>query len=422
MPQGFYDGIRNAVTDLACTGAAGGGWVARKLAGIGISTEGIQQRLDKFQVGHCGADPDNLTPQSSPPKFTGGQCPKPYNGTMVTTVIQDGNPNGVFVQDFPISFLNITGPIQDVRINPSNKNQVQVITPAGATTVNTLTIGGQDHFNLRDIVITASDGVDDCGNLPGGDIPPEGETTDTIDVDFELPDGTAINLPNLPIKTFPPCVDLNEVSIPFELDTPFGPVCGRIGIEFTLLGQVAPTIDFTQCPGDREDAGIPRVDPSEFFELGEWVGSSVTVEPSWAGTLAPSVDLEEPPILGIIYEAERDDSVSTTTTIPGKIPTAPAVHVPYIGLAHFELIIPTEFESATGQFVESYESGFSNDRPLKKNAGIIPCEWPFGAASVQVSFEFGWTGRYRVVRRKSCCDKCAEDNAGQELDNWSRCA
>lgn len=421
MPVNLYDGIRAAVTQLACTGAEGGGWVARKLSGIGIPTQGIQERLDKFQVGQCGKDPANLTPQSSPPPFTGGQCTFNYTVALELEVVAASS--GGFITWLPSQRANTPGPIGGFRVNPSNGRQFQVQSNGIWLTMITLSSGSQRFSGeTRSIVITPSSGqADTCGDLPGGDIPPEGETTDTVDVDFELPDGTPINLPDLPIKTFPPCVDLNEISIPFELETPFGPVCGRIGLEFTLLGQVAPTIDFTQCPGDREDAGIPQVDPGQFFELGEWVGGPVDLEPSWTGQLNPSVDLDQPPILGIIYEAERDDSVSTTTTIPPKTPSAPAVHVPYIGLAHFELFVPTQFESAAGQFTESYESGFSNDVPMKKNRGVIPCDWPFGAASVQVSFEFGWTGRYRVVRRKSCCDKCAEENTGQELDNWSRC-
>ena len=421
MPTGFYDGIRAAVTELACTGAAGGGWVARKLSGIGVSTNGIQERLDKFQVGHCGADPDTLTPQAQPPDFTGGQCSFEYD---VTIVAYQRTADGQFQTDTNVTRSGIDGPIQGAewRVNGNGDNELYIV---GASDV--FVAGGfsnssyPDTFAQVTLVVPTGGQPDDCGDLPGEDIPPEGETVDTVDVDFELPDGTAINLPNLPIRTFPPCVDLNEVSIPFELSTPFGPVCGRIGLEFTLLGQVAPTIDFTQCPGDREDAGVPQIDPGQFFELGEWIGDPVTLESSWTGTLAPSVDLDQPPILGIIYEAERDDAISTTTTIPPKAPGAPAVHIPYVGLAHFELLVPTEFESAAGEFVESYESGFSNDVPLKKNRGVIPCDWPFGAASVRLSFEFGWTGRYRVVRRKSCCDECAQENAGQELDNWSRC-
>lgn len=417
----FWDGVRVALNGVVCTGAQAGGWVSRKLSAAGIPTEGIQRRLDKFQLSNCGADPSNLPEQGEPPPFTGGQCP----GQSYLVTYEAGlgiNAPADFRQYS--GTVSVPGPILRIEwIETPGRVECFIFGESSP-----VAIGGRSGSNLPPIrtaeiisVAPQSGQSDDCGNLPGPEIPPEPENTEDVDVTWDVPGVGPVTWPDVPVTFYPPCVNFPGVSIPFEMDTPIGPICGRIGLELTLVGQVAPTIEFTDCPGDKTDKGVTSEDLSDFFDLGDWVGDPVTLNPAYTGTLAPVVDIEAPPILGVFVEAQEIPNLRTTTGIILEEDNSPRVNVPYIGLVHFEALVLTGEADASGQVLESYQSAFVKDEPIKSVSQLVICPWEFGAASVRVSFENGWEGRYRVIRRKSCCSKCSENDLTADLDNFDRC-
>lgn len=418
----FIEGLKEAIQQAACTGAQAGGWLAGKFAVNGIPVEGIQEAIDNYRVSNCGQDPNNLPPVSGGPPFTGGQC----QGVLYT-VDYTGGLGYVEPRDFRTfdGSISVTGPIEKLEWIQSGNTLTLTLFFDGQTQ----SLGGRADSNPAPIrtsqienIVRVSGLPDDCGDPPAPYPDPVDENTETLPpVEWEGEDGNPFSLPNLPITFFRPCINLDGIRIPFQVDLPWGRICGKIGLRPDFGNILEPDIDIDVCPEQKTDYGIEERDVSEFFTLGEWEGSAPGFVSSWAGQRAITFNPEGPPILGVYIEAASISDLDEATNIFPQNTAHPNILIPYVAQVSFEHITARASETASGEPSVSYESSFGENIRVKQNAAFVPCRWQFGAASVQVEWARGWTGRYRLAYRKSCCSACEANDPNEGLDNLDRC-
>lgn len=410
------EGIRDAVGFAFCASARAADGVGSLLSSLPIATEGIQTQIDRYRAFACGDDPMASEPVGTPPPFSGGQC----EGVnyLVTCGVEYTNRGVVEVS--ALSTALVTGKILDIYplLVGSQTIRVEIETSGGVVVERTIQGGfGSSFANpfIFGLSITRQDGLpDDCGSLPTSRPDPIEEVDDELDITYDDPSGNPVTLPNVPIKFFKPCINLDGIRVPFELDTPFGKICGKVGIAPSLTDIIEPDIDIDLCPEQREDLGYGEEEIKDFFEFLPALGAAVNFpEPDLAGTLSSNWNVDDPPILGAFIRGRKTEPQGGGKTIVLKEETAstPNIIIPRIGTIFFEYLVKKE---------DGYESAFSEDIPIKNVNQFIPCPWDFGATRVHFKNEIGWEFSVFPVARKSCCESCA-GNDPKKLDELDRC-
>lgn len=416
---GFIESASGAVKNLFCDALRGGS----NFVGLfpeNIATDAISNTLDSASLNLCsrngssggGGAGGSWSGGIAPPPFTGGQC------AGVNYRIQArGNVPSISTQPSltNASLINVTriGAITNVGIRDNPTNYVLFVTHAGGTSDITnfsKTSWGQPVFTS--ITVTRVDGLPDtCGNLPSTRPPSIEELEDVIpEIAYDDIDGNPVSLPNVPIKFFPPCLNLDGARIPFEITTPLGKLCGKIGIAGDFPKGVEPSIDIDLCPSQKEDLGLNTPELEDYFEVSSPIGVSVSSE--FNGTLNEDFDLEQLPIMGVFVNSQYEEQPFSQTVLD-QLGVKPNLIIPNIGYVIFQYLIPT------GE--TTYESAFSSEIPIKITNQFIPCPYPFGAVGVQVRWASNWQGNYRIAKRKSCCKNCSEASPEEIVDKLDRC-
>ena len=414
--MGLVEGVKDAVGDAVCFGLGGAGWVAKLLAGAGLPLDGIQESIDRQRAISCGEQPGTGEPVGTQPNFTGGQCPGvPYRITGRWRY--PGGVGGAFV--YRTVAWDTTGKVRGIEerfIERINRTDWYFVSDAGEfPAINDgIIANSQKPMTLYSVAVDRLDGQpDDCGD-PEGD-PPEGieEHDDVLPpVTYPDKDGNPVSLPNLPVKFFKPCVNLDGVRIPFEVDLGFTKICGKVGIGFDIADfDVSPNIDIDVCPSQKESLDIPQETLENYFEL-ELVGDG-SVDSQLSGDLATAFDPDSNKIMGVFVRGVRDEPAASRATIVAKRDQSEAnLLLPRIGQVVFECYADEE---------AAFQTGFTEPISIKNVQQFIPCPWTFGAVSVSVVWEDGWNGSYYIARRKSCCEACASADPNAGLDNYDRC-
>lgn len=404
------EGIKDAVGFVFCAQARALGGLGGLLANLPISGGAIQEVTDRYRAFACGDDPMNSSPVGTSPGFSGGQCAGIQYGVTVFLSFPNNTPQEAVM--FNSSYPAIA-PIK----------RVQVFYEGGFTKVlveDAVRVEIKNKTTLPDATVTGVsiyriDGQpDNCGDPPA--IPPEPveEIDDELDVTYDDPSGNPVTIPNIPIKFFKPCINLDGVRIPFELDTPFGKICGKIGISPDLPNLIEPSIDIDLCPEQKKDLGYKEEEIKDFFDILDPIGDlSAPAVPSISGILTEDYDIESLPILGVFVRGNPIDfGGNKTIVINEKNATNPNIIIPRIGSVFFEYLVRTK---------EGYESAFSEDIPIKNANQFIPCPWVFGAIKVHFRREFNCKVAIVPVARKSCCESCKSNDPNSGLDNLDRC-
>jgi hypothetical protein len=424
--EGIQSGIKSGFCQSLKTGANFAGLFPQ---GLGAAT--ISDALNGAAGAICSAPPQsgggsggggaggdwdiNL---GSEPTFSGGQC----EGVTYTFGVVAYNYTNFVGEVTDVSSAGISGPflgkitsaIVSVRSNPPSPLElIATIQHGGGEAIRILNGQPLNMNSLNSFSFNfppSSAGGQDCGDPPLT-IPPVEEIEETIDVDYDDDDGNPISLPDLPIKFFPPCINLDGIRIPFEIDTPFGKICGKIGLRPDFANVLEPDIDIDLCPSQKEDLGLAESDIENYFEISPPVGSPVASD--FDGTLTQNFDLESLPIMGIFINSKNKFPRFEQTILGAPNDADPDLIIPNIGYVQFEYLI----QISEGE----YQSGFSADIPIKLSQQFIPCPFAFGAVGVRVFWRDNWEGNYRIARRKSCCDSCGSGSPQDALDKIDRC-
>jgi hypothetical protein len=411
--MGLVEGVKDAVGGVVCAGLGNAGWVAGLLSGAGLPADGIEQAIHNQIAIGCGSAPENLPSVGEQPQFSGGQC----EDATYRVEVRNADPQPG--QSFISSFYDILGPLSGLEIR-KNKNNIDVWgMPVKARPEFSQYADGfygmvaANSVNGLEIErIYRLDGQpDDCGDLPAQPPPPISEHDDTLPpIAYPDKDGNPINLPDLPIKFFKPCINLDGIRIPFEIDAGFTKICGKAGIGFDIADfDISPNIDIDVCPSQKENLNIPQESIENFFDL-ELIGTDSS-DPQLSGQLSSQAE-RETPILGVFIRARKVSENVAATIVGGSGAGGPALLIPSIGEVIFECQALEE---------DGFRSGFYEPIAIKNVQAFVPCPWPFGATSVSVIFRSGWEGSYYVARRKTCCDACKNNDPNAGLDNWDRC-
>lgn len=420
MP-GLIDAVKTAVKDVTCFGASGADWVVGLLVDGGLPAEGILTEIQNFRGTTCNNNPSNI-PDSvgESPGFSGGQCPSLYDNDVTVTYSRIGNPSQVFQ-----ATGQATGPIfsYDVVVTDlgggSERVQVFAVTGSGNVLIGQSNVGS-DIAIISTVIVDPSPvggAPNNCGDPPTQLPQPISEHDDTIDVDYTDEDDNPVSLPNLPIRFFSPCINLDGVRIPFEITLPWGQkICGKIGFRPDLVNILEPAIDIDICPSVKEGYEDVNPDLSTFFEVSAPIGSgSQFPESSLDGTPPESFDPETTnPILGVTVASSLDGVSDYPQTplleMPGE--DFPVPIIPRIGWVRFRGVAVTEVTSA---------QSFTERIDLEQVNQLVTCPWPHGAAEAEVHWEYPWSGTFRELRRKSCCDACASSDPRDGLPVVDRC-
>lgn len=416
--MGLVEAVKGGVGTVVCAGLGASSWVAGLLSDVGLPASGIQEAIDSQRAVGCGVDPSGLGPVLPPPQFTGGQCETAYNASW--RIIVKSRTSGA-VQD-PSSVNRNISPIQGAvtgyRFAPVGEYPDGALEfLSGDEVVLRSELGQFFSFQIIEVIdleFTRVDGLpDDCGDPESPTPPPIQEHDDVLPpITYPDKDDNPITLPDLPVKFFRPCVNLDGVRIPFEVDLGFTKICGKVGIGFDIADfDVSPNIDIDVCPEQKKDVGIPRETVEEYFDL-TLVGSDDTTQ-ELSGDLSSVFDPESPKILGVFIRARQiNSSLSRVSIVDRANPSEPKLLLPRIGEVTFECFADEK---------TIFETGFAEPIPIKNVQQFIPCPSPFGAVSVKVNWEDGWGGGYYEARRKDCCEACSKKDPNEGLDNWDRC-
>lgn len=412
---GFIESASGAVKNLFCDALRGGS----NFVGLfpdNLATDAITGVLDGASLNLCnrsggtsggGGAGSEWGGGVEPPPFEGGQCEGVsyyvkvrYQTSGDIPRITPPSGNGVI----------IGGKIESTIVYPDGRAGVL---SSGGTFTQFVSFGNPAlvlYFEIESIIRV--DGLeDDCGNLPSDRPPSIEELDETIpEITYDDIDGNPITLPNVPIKFFKPCLNLDGARIPFEIDTPFGKLCGKIGIAGDFPKGVEPSIDIDLCPSQKEDLGLNTPELEDYFEVSSPIGVNVTSE--FDGVLNEDFDLEQLPIMGVFVNSQYEEKPLSQTVLD-QLGTKPNLIVPNIGYVIFQYLVPT---SET-----TYESAFSSEIPIKVTNQFIPCPYPFGAVGVQIRWSSNWEGNYRIAKRKSCCKNCSEGTPQEIVDKLDRC-
>lgn len=355
-------------------------------------------------------------PEIAPP-FEGGQCEKPYYVRLTMSYTNfvgqsvTGEVHNVGVEGLQGGISNVSVRLEQATSN--TQTVIAVVAYSGGIYEQALqssVLFPDGAFSLDSIVPIPLDGIDDCGNPEPARPEPQDEIQVDENIDYEDENGNPINLPDVPIKFFKPCINLDGVRVPFEIETPFGKLCGKIGLQPDIVDGASPSIDIDLCPSQKQDLGLGESELEDYFDISSPVGTAVTSE--FDGSLNEDFDLESLPIMGVFVDSQYIEK-PVSQTVLGLTESPPNLIIPNIGYVIFEYL------AQTGE--NSYESAFSSDIPIKLTKQFIPCPHPFGAVSVRVRWQSNWEGNYRVARRKSCCEKCAQGTPQEIVDNLDRC-
>ena len=412
--MGLVEGIKTAVREVTCAGSDAAGWVAGLLSEGGLPTDAILEEIQNFQSTTCNRNPNNLTDEVGiPPNFDGLQCPANYSVSVDIVQTSGGTE---LRRDQTITAG--PGPVLSIVPATNGSNPGYTITYSGGVTFSRFAINVGGTATLENITGTRTDGgPDNCGDPEGQPPPPISEHDDTIDVDYDDDNGDPVSLTDLPIKFFPPCIYFDGVRIPFEVSLPWGgKICGKIGFRPDVVNIAEPEIDIDVCPDTKAGYDEANPDLRRFFEVSAPIGPGPSIpQPGFEGPPPTSFDPEQDlPILGVVIASSLDGVSDFPQTplvdMPGE--DYPIPIIPRIGWVRFQAIALTESSSAQG-ITERIDLGQADT--------FIGCPFPTGAASVEVHWEFPWTGSYRTLRRKTCCDLCAENDPRDGLPPVDRC-
>lgn len=415
------EAVKGAVGSVFCAGARGSDWVAGLLSGTPLNNSGIQEAVDRYRAFACGEDvPNDPLDTGSPPSFSGGQCPVSYSVTILAD--QFFRSDGSYRNTSSNTAVRV-GAIGEPYLTSENGfSDVAVKIPEqdGSVVGSVLTLGASvqaSRFfgNVRISSITRVDGLpDDCGDLPPSRPEPIEEYEELVDITYDDPLGNSVSIPGVPLKFFKPCINLDGVRLPFEMDLGFAKICGKVGLRPDLVNIVEPAIDIDSCPSQKQDAGISATEASEFFEVLPPFGNPVSFpDAQFSGTKTNTFDGEnDKPILGVGIRAIRTGDRSKTVVLQPELATNPNQILPRIGTVFFEYLLQKE---------DGYETGFSEAIPIQNVDQFIPCPWQFGAVRVHGYSEVGWEVGFYPFARKSCCDSCSKNDPNAGLDNLDRC-
>jgi hypothetical protein len=436
IDMNFYDAVRGALKDQWCSYSYEDFVIAGLVAGsplvlaqpvgslavAGTVTKGLERLrnasdgwCNKSQAGGSSGGGAGGTWDVPPPVIRGGKCPGVwYSGVNITeTTTRQG---GVVVTetryiarrslgvlnatiDLPRRFLNVA----------SAAPQTSYSVPLGL---------GFDIFSVDSVQFVREDGQPDTCGDESVDIEPLPKIDDSIDIDFEDDDGNPVSFPDNPLETYPPCFSPTGVKLPFKVTTPLGDLCGKINFGLDSIGlgsNITPEVEFTQCR-DNELALPPEAPDKDVFELSGMLGSGPTSPDSeLIGSAIGDFDPEaDKPILGVFVVAAREnqDRLDQTKVIGSQTQEFPPLLYPDIGSVRFLLIVETD---------SGVSFSYSEPQRIQQVQSYIPCPSQFGAAAVEVLWRPGWDGSYQEARRKSCCDKCANE-APALPDELDRCA
>lgn len=427
----FLESLAGQIQDRWCALSTDdiilGGLVAAG-SGVGLPALGIAGvagvlRKSSDQICNKSAPTPNYSlPESD---FSGGQCEKPY---YINVNFDYRDFTGVLQQNQSVNFgvTGLMGPISSVkpRIVPLDANRqvlfFDVAYNGGVLNEQiTQSLGNPNaDFSLNSITPVPLSGGDTCGDPPAPPPAPISEYDDVIDdVPFEDDDGNPINFPDVPVKWFPPCIGLDGIKVPFEIETPLGNICGQLQAKPDIKSGIKPKVDFDLCPSARQtlEPAIPEK-MKDYFELSDDYGNISNPFPSsdYGGVPALQADNEKP-ILGIFIECGTDgseDGKATKIFNNDDSSDAPTLFVPRIGYVRFWMLAEREGSDAVQ---------WSLPIDIKQPRAFIPCPSPFGALAVDVQMLEGYSARYKVAKRKTCCEACEKFDPNAPNDALDRC-
>lgn len=409
------EGIKDAVGSVFCASARAASGVGNLLSSLPITIDGIQTQIDRYRAFACGDDPMDSPPVATPPPFTGGQC----EGVIYVVAMSINNVarSGTYIDSSTVRA--VSGAVLGLEVVASAAGwTVELVCNSGAVRLEVVNYGIAAWGQAPNAAITSvsrqDGGADNCGDPPLTRPEPVEEVDDELDITYDDPFGNPVTLPNVPIKFFKPCINLDGIRVPFELETPFGKICGKVGVSPDFPDIIEPSIDIDLCPEQRKDLGYKEEEIKDFFDILEPIGDlSAPAVPSISGTLTENYDLESLPILGAFVRGNPIDfGGNKTIVLNDDGATNPNIVIPRIGSVFFEYLIKTE---------SGYESAFSEDIPIKNANQFIPCPWVFGAVKVHFRREFNCKVAIVPVARKSCCSSCEGNDPNKGLDDLDRC-
>ena len=410
------DGVKDAVSSAFCFAAKGSDGVAGLLSNLPIDISTIQRQTDRFRAFACGDDPMDSEPVGNSPGFSGGQCA----GVLysVSASVDEVNSGGGFVRSYTTSRV-VPGPVRGLILGATKRSlalEFGVTEPYGSTSLFVFGSTSNTMANERINSVVRSDGApDECGDPPVERPEPIEVYEDDIDIVYDDPLGNPVTLPNNPFKLFKPCLNLDGVRLPFEVTTPFGKICGKVGVAPDLTSIIEPNIDIDLCPEDKSGLGYSEDEISDFFVLLPEVGDSVAFpDNDYSADTYSQFGEDENPILGAFIRARKalPAGGGKTILLNDESSTAPNIIIPRIGSIFFEYYVEIE---------GGYESAFSEDIPIKNVNQFIPCPWEYGAVRVHCRKEIGWDFAVIPVARKTCCEACKSNDPNDGLDNLDRC-
>lgn len=423
--------LRQAVKFVVCKGAAATEALARLLAATGLPTQTVVEKVEEFERRRCNRNPSNINPVPvPPPPFTGGQCEGvSYRIVNQGRVILVGG--GEFAGNFNIV---VSKPIASIEFFIANLDGIEAPAPNHRVGYR---IGFKDGTNLENgfwafsssaniasyesdsITITRTDGLpDECGDPPSPPIDPLEEWETEEDVDYTDEDDNPVTLPDVNFKFFKPCVNLDGIRFPFEIELPGGiKVCGKFGLRPDFSNILEPDIDFDVCPDEKQAiSDVQTQELQDKFTVSPKIGTGLsTSDGEYSGLAGTSFNPdEESPILGVIIESSRPgiQSISQTAIATSAGDVYPPLLIPRIGYVRFQCYVDTE---------NGLDWSYSEPIYFKQVETFIGCPWEFGAVGVEVTWETPWDGTYRELRRKSCCDACKSDDPRNDLPVVDRC-
>lgn len=429
------EAIGQNIQGIVCDGLNGLNDLYGMISARGLPTDIAQAVIDYGRGFACNdADPTPADYGTAPP-FSGGQCEGDIYSITISYQFGDRFGGGSNSNTY-----SIAGKIQSIDVFEDTNIEISGTTfPCGITTVISSSTSGEfrdtpvrgfncpitlDSEPVITIVNTTTGGSDGCGDPPGGSPDPVQEFDTPLDVVYNAPDGSLINLEDVLHSIKQVCVNQDGIKFAFEVQTPFGKVCGKAGIGVDvgdlLIAEspISPSIDFDLCPSQRGDLESVGFDEKKrLFKLSPPEGfTGFTPDESLNGSNTDEASEDDDPVLAIFVESARADvqnpaGKTILLSRPGQ--TYPNVIIPYIALARFKVAIPVEGGG--------FEYAYTEDYRIKSQNAYVPCPAPEGAVSAEVSWEEGWVGTWVEGRAKSCCTNCSEVDPRDETGNIDRC-
>lgn len=406
----LIDAVKSAVKYSVCVGTDAGQWVARKLATVNDTAAYVDEKLQTFEASYCSGDPSSISSNAQPALFEGGQCEGANYQYVANYTVSLSN--GAVLTNQSVGMVSGFGVVTsvDVIIDPANSKRVRLeMVGSTGTTYSQPTSYGYSVAAITDKIITCLNCANnDCGDPPSPPVPSdEGAYSTTANIEYTDANNVLQQFPDSPIKFFKPCVNLDGIRIPFEIEVNGLKLCGKVGFRPDLTNVLEPDIDIDECPSQKQDAGIQPVEMADYFDV---TAPTLNADPEFGGHV-PFIETDTP-VLGVLISATRNNtSVYTQTAIFAA--TDSPVLLPDIGTIRFLLNIPT----GENDNVLSY----SEPIRIKQARCFIPVPWEFGALGYEVTPRANWNISVGEARRKTCCDACASADPNAGLDNLDRC-